>query len=138
MTNEQKSIIMQLRMEGCKYTAIAEVVELSVNTVKSYCRRQNIDTAFAITSDENGTSRCKQCNKPLERKDSQKPSKFCSDDCRHMWWKDHPNEINKKAFYTKACAHCGKAYTVYGRPHSKFCSHACSSQHRIKKAETST
>lgn len=135
MTNEQKSTIMRLRSEGCKYTAIADAVGLSINTVKSYCRRQNINTFIETASDESCAACCKQCNKPLERKDGKKPRKFCSDDCRHAWWKDHPNEVNMKALYTKACAHCGRSYTVYGRPHSKFCCHACSAQHRTKKAE---
>ncbi|HRS65807.1 RNA polymerase subunit sigma-70 [Desulfitobacterium sp.] len=137
MTNEQKSTIMRLRSEGCKYAAIAEVVGLSINTVKSYCRRQNINATVAATPDENGVPLCKQCGKPLEHMNGKKPRKFCSDACRHEWWKSHPNEINKKAFYTKTCVHCGKSYTVYGRPHSKYCCHECSAQHRVKKAEAS-
>lgn len=66
MTNEQKSTIMRLRSEGCKYAAIAEVVGLSINTVKSYCRRQSINAAVAAPPDENGVPLCKQCGKPLE------------------------------------------------------------------------
>ena len=136
MTNEQRSTIMRLRSEGCKYTAIAEAVALSINTVKSYCRRQNINTTAVATLVESDVTHYKECGKPLERKDGKKPRKFCSDNCRHAWWKEHPNEVNMKAFYTKACAHCGRSYTVYGRPHSKFCCHACSAQHRTKKAGT--
>jgi len=129
MTNEQKSTILRLRSEGCKYATIAESVALSINTVKSYCRRQNLATTTETISDD--ALRCKQCGKPLEYSGS-KPKKFCSDRCRNEWWKAHPCDVNKKAFYSKTCVHCGKAYTVYGRPNSKFCCHTCSAQHRRK------
>ena len=132
MTNEQKSTIESLRTSGQTFTAIADALGLSLNTVKSYCRRK-ADAPAQIES-EYGV-RCKQCGKPLDYKGDGKPRKFCSDRCRNEWWKKHPNDIHRKAFYSKTCAHCGKAYTVYGRPDSKFCSHACSSQHRRRHAE---
>ena len=129
MTNEQKSTILRLRAEGKKYVAIADTVGLSINTVKSYCRRQG------TTATADDAPRCKQCGSLLMSKNNSKPRLFCSDKCRNDWWKHHPNDINRKAYYTKTCAHCGKSYTVYGRPNSKFCCRACASQHRLKNAE---
>ena len=135
MTNEQKSTILHLRSAGCKYVSIAETVGLSINTVNSYCRRQGLALAAEKTSVIYDASRCKQCGQALVTKPGSKPKKFCSDKCRNAWWKTHPNAENRKAYYCKICAHCGKSYTVYGRPNSKFCCHACSAQHRTKMAE---
>ena len=39
MTEEQKSEIMLLRRQGVGYKRIAAIMEISVETVKSYCRR---------------------------------------------------------------------------------------------------
>ena len=134
MTNEQKSTIIRLRSEGSKYASIAETVGLSINTVKSYCRRHNLALAADKSSVVDNTPHCKQCGQPLVNKSGSKPKKFCSDKCRNTWWKAHPNVENRKAYYSKICIHCGQSYTVYGRPHSKYCCHECSAQHRIKKA----
>ena len=135
MTNEQKSTIIRLRSDGSKYASIAETVGLSINTVKSYCRRHSLALAADKSSVIDNTPHCKQCGQPLVNKSGSKPKKFCSDKCRNTWWKAHPNVENRKAYYSKICAHCGKSYTVYGRPNSKFCCHTCSAQHRTKMAE---
>lgn len=132
MTNEQKSTIMRLRSEGCKYAAIADIVGLSINTVKSFCRRQSLTASADAALVTDDAPRCKQCGKPLVYTGGSKPRKFCSDRCRNEWWKSHQSDVHKKAFYSRVCEHCGKPYTVYGRPSSKFCSHACSAQHRVK------
>jgi len=137
VTIEQKSTIIRLRSEGCKYASIAKAVGLSINTVKSYCRRRRHSLALAADKSTviDDASRCKQCGQPLVNKSGSKPKKFCSDKCRNTWWKAHPNVENRKAYYSKICVHCGKSYTVYGRPNSKFCCHACSAQYRVKRAE---
>ena len=106
MTKEQKSTILRLRAEGYKYVTIADTIGLSINTVKSYCRRQS------ATAQADGAPCCKQCKKPLVSKKGGKPRLFCSDECRNNWWKHHSSNINRKAYYTKTCAHCGKPYHI--------------------------
>lgn len=144
MTSKQKSTILRLRAEGCKYVTIAAQTGISVNTVKSFCLRhsqtvQNVqDTQTSQVAPEelpDNTSHCKQCGEVLVQKSGSKPRKFCSDKCRSNWWKHHSGDIHKKAYYTKTCAQCGKTYTVYGRPNSKFCCRACASQYRVKNTE---
>ena len=44
MTPEQKELIMRLRAKGLSFGKIAATVGLSVNTVKSFCWRNRIDT----------------------------------------------------------------------------------------------
>ena len=46
MTSEQKRLIDQYRRQGMGSTEIAEKLNLSVNTVKSYCRRNSMETDF--------------------------------------------------------------------------------------------
>ena len=39
MTEAEKARVRKLRLEGAGYKQIASELELSINTVKSYCRR---------------------------------------------------------------------------------------------------
>ena len=34
-------------------------------------------------------------------------------------------EVNKKAFYTLTCKHCGKEFTAYGNQKRVYCCHDC-------------
>lgn len=42
MNTAQKERIRQLRMEGVTYEKIADCLDLSVNTVKSFCQRNQL------------------------------------------------------------------------------------------------
>lgn len=42
MTNEQKQAIVSMRDSGVPITSIAQQLGLSVNTIKSYCKRHGI------------------------------------------------------------------------------------------------
>lgn len=44
MTLEQKQAIEALRLQGIGYVSVATRLGLSVNTVKSYCRRNSLST----------------------------------------------------------------------------------------------
>lgn len=139
MTNEQKETLVRLRLEGFGYSSIAKAVGLSVNTVKSNCRRNNLPCLKGESHDDRGKKvnplYCKYCGKLLNQKPASKPRKFCSDKCRLAWWNCHSAEVNRKAYCSFVCAHCGKEYTVYGRKQSKFCSRTCAGRHRAKNTE---
>ena len=45
MTSEQKRLMDQCRRHGMGSTEIAKKLNLSVNTVKSYCRRNAVERA---------------------------------------------------------------------------------------------
>lgn len=49
MTHEEKKQIGKMRAAGMSYTRIAESLDISINSVKSYCRRNGLgaDTACA-------------------------------------------------------------------------------------------
>ena len=42
MNVEQKETVRKLRLKGLRYIRIAKIVGISVNTVKSYCRRHRL------------------------------------------------------------------------------------------------
>ena len=116
MTNSQKEQITYLRGKNESYTAIANTLKLSVNTVKSFCRRNNFI--------ESAKLHCEQCGKGLDEP-CQNTKRFCSDVCRMAWWKSHPEAVTRKAVYHFFCAQCGAAFESYGNANRKYCSRAC-------------
>ena len=123
MTESQKSQIKTLRKEGLSFGNIASTLNLSVNTVKSFCRRNlsALETETEIPTD----GICRYCGRPVMRIAGRKEKKFCSDKCRMNFWKEHPDELNKKAIYSFECTYCHKPFTAYGNSHRKYCCHEC-------------
>ena len=124
MNTAQKQRIEILRGKGESYAAIAEELGISENTVKSYCRRNNIgivikqEQAAAINT-------CANCGCPLTRMPGAKHKKFCSNGCRMAWWKAHPEAVDRKAVYRFVCPTCGELFEAYGNANRKYCSRAC-------------
>ena len=127
MTDTQRMQIKELRLAGYGYKKIAQALCLSVDTVKSYCRKNNLAGVMAgkPSSSADGKTYCKQCGKELLQKPNQKTLLFCCGECRQTWWNAHPEMVNKKAIYSYLCPLCGKAFTAYGNSHRKYCSHSC-------------
>ena len=115
MTNDQKQQIQHLRQMGLGYTKIAKEINLTVNTVKSFCYRNPLNETLETKSC------CKQCGKPVEQNIKRREKKFCSNACRIKWWTCHHNELQHHK--TLICVHCGKSF--YGKPNRKYCSHRC-------------
>ena len=114
MTSEQKQAIQSLRSQGQTYNYIAAGLGMSINTVKTFCRRNDL-----------AIDRCKLCGKPLVHIEKHKPKTFCNDRCRLAWWKANREQMNKKAIYHFVCRRCGKPFDSYGNRGRKYCSHAC-------------
>lgn len=135
MTSEQKTQISDLRRSGLSYVKIGEIVGISKDTVKTYCRRNNISTeTHAVNPD---VIICKNCGKPVIQKNACRKMVFCSPSCRQDWWNAHPEMVHKKAVYDYVCAGCGKAFTAYGNSHRKYCSHSCYISTRFKGGDVS-
>lgn len=127
MTDKQKEQISQLRMSGYGYTRISQMMGISVNTIKSYCRRHCSEkpvVAVPITV-EGEKHVCLNCGKDVQQNPGRKEKKFCSDHCRNIWWNAHLDQVKRKANYEYICPHCKKKFVVYGNAHRKYCSHAC-------------
>ena len=114
LTQEEKSRIIHFRQMGAGYIKIAQDLGLSVNTVKSFCRRN----AEVIKEKLNC---CKQCGIVLTQNLGRKEKKFCSVACRMKWWGSHSELMRHRKQIV--CIHCGKSF--YGKPGRKYCSHKC-------------
>lgn len=126
MTENEKAKVRFFRTtEGLGYGAIADKLGLSENTVKSFCRRNGL----AGVASKKVATICRQCHKPLvqesKEESKRKGAKFCSEACRRAWWKEHPELITRKSYYTLVCAHCGKTFQSYGNSRRKYCGHPC-------------
>jgi len=134
MTDGQKQQIIRLRAAGDGYGRIAQKVGISVNTVKSFCRRNKIEEApleqSAVFSGE--TTYCENCGKEIRQIAKQKKKRFCCDKCRNDWWNSHLDLVKRKAIYDFKCPHCGKEFQIYGDKRRKYCSHECFLAERFK------
>lgn len=117
MTLEEKNKIYQLKKEGYGYKKIANELGLSVSSVQSFLKRNPMDIDLLGT--------CKRCGMTIQSIKGKKKKQFCSDRCRWDWWNSHIKEVNKKAFYTLTCKHCGKEFTAYGNQKRVYCCHDC-------------
>ncbi|MDR1891932.1 MAG: helix-turn-helix domain-containing protein [Oscillospiraceae bacterium] len=118
MTSSQKDRIVQMRKKGRSYAAIAETLGVSENTVKSFCRRNNLGG-----SNTDG-DRCAQCGKNMGLSD-RKNRRFCNDSCRSKWWAAHPEKRGGLATVEIICAVCGKSFFALTGTNRKFCSRKC-------------
>ena len=117
MTLEEKSKIYQLKKEGFGYKKIASELGISVSSVQSFLKRNPVDIDLLGT--------CKRCGMTIQSIKGKKRKQFCCDRCRWDWWNSHIKEVNKKAFYTLTCKHCGKEFTAYGNQKRVYCCHDC-------------
>lgn len=131
MNKLQKERIELLRAEGQSYTRIADILCVSENTVKSFCRRNNLSG----TTNNNLKDRCRGCGSSLIQTKGAKQKHFCSDLCRMKWWNAHPEEVNRKAIYKLTCMLCGVEFESYGNKGRKYCSRACSGAARMTSHE---
>ena len=126
MTAIQKQQILNLRVKGEGYGTIATILNISKNTVKSYCQRNSIEHAPQETAAKNNvTTRantcCKQCGQVIEEHYSKRPRIFCSEKCRYSWWNANRNNPS----YQATCAYCSGKFNTRGNKIRKYCSHPC-------------
>ena len=144
MTNEQKEKIKELRLQGMGYKGIANIINLSRDSVRSFCKRNSLEgmSALAILNIEEKIQKnvlCSCCMKPLKQKTTGKNRRFCSDSCRRKWWKEHQEARNPKAsaIYHFTCSYCGSTFTAYGNNKRKYCNHSCYIKDRFGEVEPS-
>lgn len=123
MTDEQKELIEVYRRRGVGYKQIAKELEMSPNSVKSYCRRNKLSNEDL--NREAGESSCEQCGTIIHQVKGRKHKRFCSDKCRNQWWNSHLEQVKRKAVYEYVCPVCDKPFSVYGDAKRKYCSHDC-------------
>jgi endogenous inhibitor of DNA gyrase (YacG/DUF329 family) len=125
MNNLQKEKIVILRANGESYSKIADVLGISINTIKSFCRRNNLGGVASAGTKQDSDALCNQCGAPLRQIAGKKQKKFCSNKCRMAWWNSHPEKINRIAVRTFTCQTCGQDFESYGKRERKYCSRSC-------------
>ena len=131
VTQQQKEQISKLRASGASFGKIASVLGVSVNTVKSYCKRNPISAeAASAPKATSHTDHCPQCGAVLEQSPGHRQKRFCSPKCRMVWWSAHPEQMVRKNLSQVECLHCGTVFLQYGSRPRKFCSRGCYLAHR--------
>lgn len=142
MTRDQQEEIRRLRDCGEGYKRIAAMLGLSVNTVKSFCQRENakqaalrpINTDHCHTSlpqgNVTGKAVCLRCGKPVAQIPGRRKRFFCSDACRMGYWRNLARPVGG----IRRCAGCGKVLLGHDRTR-KYCRHACYIAHRFGTAQ---
>lgn len=73
MTEKQRTEIVRMRQNGTAYNTISNLLGISVNTVKSYCRRNNIKPLDKPIPIENI---CLNCGKQITQREKVKNVNF--------------------------------------------------------------
>lgn len=126
MNQNQKLQIDALRENGYGYKRIADKLDISVNTVSSYCRRKA----------KNESEKCPQCGKKLLHTPKHKKKRFCCDHCRMAWWNSHPYAVKRKPTW-QTCKQCGMVFDAHYNRSRKFCSRDCYADFRRKGGQAS-
>jgi len=120
MNDMQKQRIKKLRQQGVTYSKIAGLLGLSVNSVKSFCQRNGISN----TPEPDDKDCCRNCGALLVQVPGRKTRRFCSPECRVLWWKTNPSRT-EQATYHFVCPGCGSKFSAYGNQNRKYCTHGC-------------
>lgn len=123
MTRDEAKKIDEFRNNNMGYKRISALTGISINTVKSYCRRHPV-SKYGI---------CQQCGKAIKQTPHKRAKKFCSDVCRMAWWKEHPEQVNRKVYHL-TCTWCGKPFDSVGNGKRQYCSRTCYADARRKEA----
>ena len=121
MTALQKGKITEMRHKGMSYTDIAETLCIPVNTIKSYCYRNGLNTE----SMKLDVRECKNCGGQIQGEQTSRQKVFCCEKCKIAWWNKHRAERKSVNVIIHTCPVCGKKFTAYAGANRKYCSQAC-------------
>lgn len=126
MTQSEKYQIEIFRIQGIGYTEIAKRMGISVNSIKTYCRRNALGgkRGYEVAGPIRICA-CENCGKPVPQNTGRKKKRFCCDKCRNEYWNTHIELVNRKANYEIVCKNCGKSFISYGNKNRKYCCHKC-------------
>ena len=76
---------------------------------------------------------CLLCGAKIALTPGKKKRIFCSDKCRIIWWRKHP-ELMQLKMVEKECAHCQETFLSYASSKRRFCSRNCYYKSKHKEA----
>ena len=134
MTDAQKQQIRDMRQKGVVYSQIANTLDISINSIKSFCQRNNIPAGKAAVTHKLKTNikkeNCMHCGKKLEHNPKAKSKTFCCDQCRFDWWNKNRNKTNRRSLNHFICTYCGNKFKSYDK-NRKYCQHSCFIAHKF-------
>ena len=107
---------------GLSRKEISKLLAIPEGTVKTLIYR-NPDTECG----------CLLCGSEIARTPGKQKRIFCSDKCRTIWWRKHPEMMHLK-MVEKECSHCQKTFLSYTSSKRKFCSRSCYYKSKQKEA----
>lgn len=138
MTENQGIQIVELRLQGLGYKQIASIVNISRDSVRSYCRVRKLDGYIGkaqkdVKADIEKKAACAFCGRPVTNAHTGRPKRFCNDDCRRRYWKDRRHLIKRseKSTYIRTCPYCNDVFEAYGNKTRKYCCHDHYIKHRF-------
>lgn len=72
MTDDQKQQIKEYRDQGLSYSEISRMLGISVNSVKTYCKRNALGGTRAFEGNNSAEFCCEQCGKPVKQNPGRK------------------------------------------------------------------
>ena len=114
--------VAEMRASGLGYKKIGAELGLSRDRVRYICKQLEKNSTPSAPADHHT---CIYCGRVIKPAKTGRPRKFCSDQCKNNYWKDHRDELkrNPAAVYTCACKYCGKTFESYGNRKRKYCCH---------------
>ncbi|MDD4688314.1 MAG: RNA polymerase subunit sigma-70 [Eubacteriales bacterium] len=115
----QKREILKMRSQNVPFSEIAQKLNISKNTIKSFYHRLSQNTVA-----EDAPNRCGNCGNPLDQTPHKKTKRFCDSRCRNAYW--NKNRVG----YIAICAYCGAEFDTLGNRTRKYCNIRCYSKAR--------
>ena len=122
MTNEQKQAICSMRESGVAIPAISAQLGLSINTIKSFCKRHGI---YSSNQSHKNILFCLQCHTKISQPPHRKAKKFCSNKCRQLWWAENTALIPRDSQIERICPVCKTPFLSYKSKNRIYCSRTC-------------
>lgn len=142
ITDIQQEKIIALRQRRVTYQEIGDTTGLTMDTVKSYCRRNNITAPGKIKTAQRpvkpepkktglpNLTFCLNCNRLITQAPKQKPKKFCCPKCRDVWWNKNRNLVSSSRRVAH-CAYCGGEFEKFDSSKQRYCGKQCYINHRF-------
>ena len=116
MDEIQRQKIRKLRSQGYGYLRISSLLEISPNTIRSFCKKENIAGYIKTGEQLRGKDNlqvCKQCGKKFYQIAGRKNKTFCSDSCCKVYWTLHKDKQRRLIPQKYNCIICNKEYFEY-------------------------
>ena len=102
MTETEKELILDLRVKGSGYKAIAAILGISRDKVRHFCKHYGLEgsaemVSYNIKERVKSKELCANCYKTINQKTTGRPRRFCKDKCRRAWWNKNRKRDVKKA-----------------------------------------